>query len=149
MPPPVFEHAFPTVARPQTHTLNRAATGISSSTFCAEIILNRSLVQFQKGGLVDAGRSVDVKSDDRVFIVLTWISENTGLNTQLNPLAPVSGTPIFLGICSIVIAASIKRQTPPAFLRPLLQECFSPYKGRYTHSMPCPCRTHVVPMPCR
>ena len=23
------------------------------------------------------------------------------------------------------------------------------YKGRFTHSMPCPCRAHAVPLPCR
>ena len=23
------------------------------------------------------------------------------------------------------------------------------FKGRFTHSMPCPCRTHAVPLPCR
>ena len=24
----------------------------------------------------------------------------------------------------------------------------TPYKGRFTHSMPCPCRDHAVPLPC-
>jgi hypothetical protein len=46
-----------------------------------------------------------------VFSVLTRIYENAGLNTQLNRLAPVSATPIFPGICRIVVAASIKRQS--------------------------------------
>ena len=23
-----------------------------------------------------------------------------------------------------------------------------PIKGRFTHSMPCPCRAHTVPLPC-
>ena len=22
-------------------------------------------------------------------------------------------------------------------------------KGRFTHSMPCPCRAHAIPLPCR
>jgi hypothetical protein len=36
---------------------------------------------------------------------------------------------------------------PPRKINFFLEKC--PPKGRFTHSMPCPCRTHAVPLPCR
>ena len=86
---------------------------------CGEIIWNLSpliVLKLGKGALVGAGTSVDGNSDVRVFNVFIWISENSGLNTRLNPLAPLSATPIFPGICRIVAAASMKAVAYPGIL---------------------------------
>ena len=90
--------------------------------------------------IVEASRS---HSDTPHSLGLLWTSDHLDILTKHNTHEGYNHAP-----SEPAIPASKRRQTHTLTARPLGSACRQT-KGRFTHSMPFPCRARAVPLPCR